>query len=321
MTTGEGSDDSTGIAPDTAFQILGNETRMAILQALGEADKPLTFSTLFNRVDYDTTANFSYHLEQLEDHFVRQTSDGYTLQQAGKRVVKAVLSGAVTDAPTLERTEYEKRTCPYCDAPFQIGYHQERVWMSCPNCPGTYGPSHAPGESISPPGHGFLGHLRLPPAGLAGRTPADALETANIWGHLEFMAMASGVCPRCGAHVDQRVTVCKDHTQQDGLCDRCDCRHAVQLHSQCTNCIHQEVAPFVFARLIATVEVIDFLTSHGINPVAHEHGTDFGRALLDYDEEVLSAEPLEARFTLSAADETLTITVNDDFSIVHATRE
>ncbi|WP_336135452.1 winged helix-turn-helix domain-containing protein [Natronomonas amylolytica] len=321
MTGEEGPDDSTGIEPDTAFQILGNETRMAILQALGEAEDPLPFSTLFDRIDYDTTANFSYHLEQLEDHFVRQTSDGYTLQQAGKRVVKAVLSGAVTDAPTLERTEYEKRTCPYCGAPFQIGYHHGRVWMSCPDCPGTFGPSHAPGEPISPPDHGFLGHLRLPPAGLEGRTPAEALETANIWGHLDFMAMASGVCPRCGARIDQRVTVCENHTLEDGLCDRCDCRHAVQLHSQCTNCIHKETAPFVFGRLIATVEVLDFLTSHGINPVAHEHGTDFGRALLDYDEEVLSVDPFEARFTLSANDETLTVTVDDELSVVDATRE
>lgn len=321
MTTGEGSDDSTGIAPDTAFQILGNETRMAILRELGDADEPLPFSALYERVDYDTTANFSYHLEQLEDHFVRQTAAGYTLQQAGKRVVKAVLSGAVTDAPTLEQTEYEKRSCPYCGAPFQIGYHHERVWMSCPNCPGTYGASHAPRETISPPDHGFLGHLRLPPAGLADRTPAEAIETANTWGHLDFMAMALGVCPRCGAHVDQRVTVCEDHALQDGLCDRCDCRHAVQVHQQCTNCIHEETAPFVFGHLIATVEVLDFLTAHGINPFAHEHGTDFGRALLDYDETVLSADPFEARFTLYADDESLTVRVDDDLSVVHATRE
>jgi hypothetical protein len=321
MTAREGDRDSTGIAPDEAFQILGNETRMAILQTLGDAGEPLPFSTLYDRVDYDTTANFSYHLDQLEDHFVRQTDAGYTLQQAGKRVVKAVLSGAVTDAPKLEHTEYEKRSCPYCGAPFQIGYHRGRVWMSCPNCPGTYGPSHAPGEPISPPDHGFLGHLRLPPAGLDGRTPGDVIETANIWGHLDFMAMASGVCPRCGALVDHRKTVCDDHALEDGLCDRCDCRHAVQLHSRCTNCIHQETTPFVFGRLIAAVEVLDFLTAHDINPVAHDEGTDFSRALLDYDEEVRSVDPFEAKFTLSAGEDRLTVVVVDDLSVAQATRE
>lgn len=314
----EGGEETTGIPPDDAFQILGNETRMAILQELGEADEPLPFSTLYDHVQYDTTANFSYHLEKLEGHFIRQTEDGYVLQQAGKRVVKAVLSGAVTDAPVLEGMEYAERSCPYCGAPLEIGYHHERVWMSCPDCPGTYGPSNVPGESISPTDHGFLGYLRLPPAGLDGRTGAEAQEAANTWGYLDFLAMAADVCPRCGSRVERSVTVCEDHMLTDGLCNRCDCRHAVQLHMHCVNCIHEEVTPFVLGRLIATTEFMDFLTAHGINPVSPSRGSDFYRALLDYDEEVLSVEPFEARFTLFADGNTITVTVDDDLTVVEA---
>ena len=316
--TSEKGEETAGIPPDDAFQILGNETRMAILQELGKANGPLSFSTLYDRVQYDTTANFSYHLEKLEEHFIRQTEDGYILQQAGKRVVKAVLSGAVTETPVLEGMKYAERFCPYCGAPLEIGYYHERVWMSCPDCPGTYGPSNAPGESISPTDHGFLGYLRLPPAGLDGRTGAEAQEAANTWGYLDFLAMAADICPRCGARVERSVTVCEDHILTDGLCNRCDCRHAVQLHTQCKNCIHEEVTPFVLGRLIATTEFMDFLTTHGINPISPSPGSDFYRALLDYDEEVLSVEPFETRFTLFANNDALTVTVDAGLTVIEA---
>lgn len=319
--TDDGGRETKGISPDDAFRILGNETRMTILQTLGGADRPLTFSTLYDRIQYDTTANFSYHLEKLEEHFVHQTEEGYALQQAGKRVVKAVLSGAVTEAPVLEGTEYVERSCPYCGAPMEIGYHHERVWMSCPDCDGTYGPSLAPGNSISPADHGFLGYLRLPPAGLEGRTVTEAQEAASTWGYLDFLALAAGVCPRCGSRVERSVTVCEGHTRTDGLCDRCDCRHAVQVHTRCANCIHEEVTPFVLGRLIATTEFMAFLTTRGINPISPTHGSDFNRALLDFEEEVRSVDPFEARFTVFVGEDALTVTVDDDLSVVESSVE
>lgn len=66
---------ATALPPDDAFDVLGNETRLGILRVLGEADGPLSFSALFDRVDYDTSGNFSYHLKRLEGHFIRETDD------------------------------------------------------------------------------------------------------------------------------------------------------------------------------------------------------------------------------------------------------
>ena len=59
MTYEEELSDPTRLAPDEAFTIVGNETRIQILQTLGEADEPLVFSELYDRVEYDTTANFN----------------------------------------------------------------------------------------------------------------------------------------------------------------------------------------------------------------------------------------------------------------------
>jgi hypothetical protein len=95
-----GDGDSERLSPDDAFATLGNETRLGILQTLGRAGEDLSFSVLRDRVGVEDSGQFNYHLEQLVGHFVRKTEDGYQLRRAGRRVVEAVLSGAVTDAPT-----------------------------------------------------------------------------------------------------------------------------------------------------------------------------------------------------------------------------
>ena len=41
---------------------------------------------------------------------------------------------------------------------------------------------------------------------------------------------------------------------------------------------------------------------------------------MNYDEEVRSVDPFEARFTFTAGDEALTLTVDDDLSVVDAIR-
>lgn len=92
MATDTGPGGSTALSPGEAFAVQGDETRLQILQTLGEADDPLAFSELFDRVEYDDTANFNYHLGKLEIHFVHKTGDGYALRNAGGRVVEAILS-------------------------------------------------------------------------------------------------------------------------------------------------------------------------------------------------------------------------------------
>lgn len=316
MSSHSDAENATQLSPDDAFGLLGNETRIQILQTLGRADEPLTFSALFDRTTYDDSSNFVYHLEKLDDHFIDETSEGYILSQAGKRVIKAVLSGAVTEDPEVETTHPEEWTCPYCGAAAQMGYDQERVWTACPECAGTYDVSVAPRSPMGPADHGFIGHARLPPAGIEGRNTRQIKEAAASWGHLDFLAMASGVCSRCAAIVEHSVNVCGKHDGDDGICGQCNSRHAVQVHAWCTNCIHEEVGPFVLGYLVATTELINFLASHGLNPVSPSQVSSFYRALLNYDEEVLSMEPFTARFTFSVDGDELALTVDEDLSVV-----
>lgn len=310
----------TQLSPDDAFALLGNETRIQILQILGRAHKPLRFSELFDRLSYDDSSNFVYHLEKLGSHFIHKTDDGYILSQAGKRVIKAVLSGAVTEDPVVETTHPEGWSCPYCGTAAKMGYDQERVWTACPACAGTYDESVAPRSPMGPTDHGFIGHARLPPAGIERRTTREVMEAAASWGHLDFLAMASGVCSRCAAIVEHSVDVCETHDGNDGICGRCHSRHAVQLHARCTNCIHEEVSPFVLGRLVATTELIEFLATHGLNPVSPFRVSSFYRALLNYDEVILSMEPFAARFIFSVDGDELALTVDEDLSVVDVTK-
>jgi DNA-binding transcriptional ArsR family regulator len=320
MTTDEGGADASTLSPDEAFGLLGNDTRVEILRTLGAADGPLAFSELHDRVGLRDSGQFNYHLDRLTGHFVGRTDEGYALRQAGRRVIEAVLSGAVTDAPEgeLTRTDW---ACHYCGAPIAVQYREERVRIYCTGCEGTYGDASRAGGPEVPPEYGYLGSLLLPPAGVEGRTPGEMVRAAWTWGNLEAMAMASGLCPRCSAAIEHDVRVCEDHDATDGLCERCDNRRAIGVSADCTNCNYGHWGGAML-RLGAETALLSFLLEHGINPVAP---TAAGRERVDrvhqdYGEELLGTDPFEARFTFRIGDDELAVTVDDELRVVDVTR-
>lgn len=305
--------ETTALAPDDAFAALGDETRLGILQTLGEADERLSFSELRERVAYDTSGNFSYHLDRLAGHFIDKTDEGYGLRQAGRRVVQAVLSGAVTEAPVVDRTRIDW-PCGICGAPIEVSYRRERVERYCTECPGNYGEPTRPAQL---PEDGYLGSLSLPPAGVHGRTPRELQQAASTWGHLEILAAVSGICPSCSARVEHSVSVCEDHDATDGLCDECGNRHALWFHLQCTNCIY-DLRSAIGGLLAATTEVLAFLTAHGLNPFSPT--PRYHRNVWDFDEEVLGTDPIEARYTFTVGDDSISVTVDEELNVVDVRR-
>jgi len=313
MPTDTRSEESATLSPDEAFAVLGDETRLQILQTLGEADKPLAFSALFDRIEYDDSSNFGYHLDKLVDHFVRKADEGYHLQQAGRRVVESVLSGAVTDDPVLAPSEID-RPCPFCSSPIEVGFQQERVEMHCTECPGLRG--HAESDENRFDEYGTLGYLLLPPAGIHGRTPPEVLRAAEIWTATEIQAVARGVCRRCSASVDHAVHACEAHDATDGRCDQCGQRFGARFAATCTNCIFDVEAP-IAPHLAVHTDLMAFMIEHDIDPVSPE-AFDFPYAAVE--ETILSTDPFEARFTFTADDDTLTLTVDGDLSVVDVAR-
>jgi DNA-binding HxlR family transcriptional regulator len=294
------------LAPEEAFATLGNETRMKILYALGEADGPLSFSVLRERVGRPDSGQFNYHLRKVDGHFVRKTDAGYALTQAGRRVVEAVLSGAVTDIPTIGSTGIDW-PCPYCGAPIEVTYDsttRRPVKPYCTECPGL-------GEMVDQYEYGQLADLRLSPAGINKRTTQEVMQAAITWGHLEDLATYSGICPRCLGAIEHSVLVCETHDSGDGMCNSCNQRHAARLNSQCTNCIFSSESLAVDL-VLTHLKTLAFLTTHGVNPLTDPWGPVIGTAA----EEVLSTEPFTARYTLTIENESLALTVDDSLSVI-----
>lgn len=311
MTTDVDEENSTVLSPDDAFATLGNETRMDILQTLGEADGPLAFSELRDRVGVRDSGQFNYHLEKLVGHFIQQTDEGYQLRQPGKRVIEAVFSGALTESPEREPTQIDF-SCRFCGAPVEVSYSHERVELYCTECAGAYGAKTR--ASISQTDHGHIGGMTVPPAGVRGRSAEELFRAASTWAHLEIMAVASDVCPRCSATLDKSVEACENHDSADGLCERCDSRYAVQLHSRCTNCVYEKQGLFAI-QLFDTPELLAFGATHGFNVTSD--GIEWG---WDWDEEVISMDPFKARFTHTIGGDSITLTVDEDLNVVNATK-
>ncbi|WP_440988396.1 DUF7351 domain-containing protein [Haloarchaeobius baliensis] len=313
MTTDEAPDEQSTLTPEAAFSVLGDETRLTILQVLGEADDPLAFSELFDRVAYDDAPNFNYHLKKLVGHFVDKTENGYRLRQAGNRVVEAVLSGAVTEAPSLDRTAIDS-ACQHCGAPsVEVEYREEQVGIYCTECAGQYGGTGDADEPDRPENTERIGYVHLPPAGVHGRTPAEMTEAAVIWTVAQTQALHRGVCPRCSAPVEESVDICETHEPADGRCDECDRRFAAVVHSACTNCPF-ELGGSAIGYLHTEPALLSFLFGHGLDP--------FGGASLStleaasVEEELLGTDPLELEFTFSIGDDTLALTVDEELTVV-----
>ena len=300
------------LTPEEAFAVLGDETRTEILRVLGESDSRMSFTAVRNAVGIRQGGQFNYHLDKLVGHFVMKTDDGYELRQPGRSVVEAVLSGAVTHEPVLAPTDVEVE-CRLCGASIQVSYRSERVELYCTECSGQYGQCVEERESSFDKLGGYLGGYEIPPAGVDRRSPYDLLKASSLWSHLENVALANKLCPRCGAVIDISITVCEDHDRPGGRCTTCDNRHAVQVERSCENC-HFTRGGMAINILATRLELRKFVAEQGIDPIVE--GFKWG---WDCIEEVHSIEPFRADFTFEVGEESITLHTGEGLEVLKVT--
>lgn len=312
MTAESESDGTSILSPEDALAVLGDETRLQILKTLGETGDPLTFTELFDRVEYEGPSNFNYHLKQLTGYFIHKTDKKYVLRQAGRRVIEAVFAEAPAEDADMERTQVDW-PCFLCGAPGEVSYRDGHVGLYCSACGGTRNGTSPTAAGRVVEGTDVLGYLDLPPAGVMDRTPRELIDAASVWGTTGAMAWARGVCSGCAAPLDRTVTVCEYHDESGDRCDECGQRFAVSIRYNCTNCIFNEIAPFSTC-LLDNTDLISFMADHDIDLLGPN-----GFHLSALEETVLSADPFEARFTFTADGESISLTV-DGFSVVDVSR-
>lgn len=310
MTATEDSSGSSVITPTDAFALLGDRTRLRILQVLGQSGEPLQFEELRSRVGYEDSANFSYHLSKLSDHFITKTDHGYDLTMPGRSVVEAVLAGAITETPEINPITINE-SCQYCGSSIEVLYRDEALIFRCTECPGSYG------ETSGRIKEQRIGYFPFPPGGLTNRSVEEIVDAAYVWGGLEMMGIAYGVCPKCGGAIEKSVEVCEDHRLDDGLCPNCNQLKAVTLHATCLNC-NRSIAGMYAIDLLSSEELRAFLLDHGIDYLSPPSQAKWGAALAGYGEEIDSHDPFRATFTFSIGDESLALTVDDQFNVVES---
>lgn len=305
------------LSPNDAFELLGNEIRMEVLQTLSKESGPLSFSELRDRVGVRDSGQFNYHLGQLTDHFIAKTEAGYELRQSGRRVIQAVLSGAITQDPVVERTPINQ-PCFYCGTPIDVSYREGEVRMHCSECQPSVDEESGDVDNGSPEEQDVLGYVRLPPAGVVGRSAEEILQSAYTWYYNQVVTMADGVCPRCSAALEHPVSACENHDDSKGICERCGNRSAARITYRCPNCLFERELG-LSNHFLDNRELQQFALRHGVDVISPSFERVYA-SVGENETDVLSTSPLKARITFDIDEDRLTLTIDEELSVTEVAR-
>jgi DNA-binding transcriptional ArsR family regulator len=194
-----------------AFAALGDDTRVAILEALVDArredpaDSAVSFSALRERVGVEDSGRFNYHLGKLRDRFVEEADGAYQLTYAGEEVVGAILAGTHDPDLVLDPVELDD-PCPICDTALTAEYEDGKLLVDCEN-------DHTPMRTT------------VPPAAAIDRSLEELLRVATLATYAKFELVAGGVCFECYGLLDRRIEPYESDDISDFVyrtqCERC----------------------------------------------------------------------------------------------------
>lgn len=302
---------------DEAFHLLSDETRLGILRVLWEAEVPanetsLRFADLRDRLGGGDPGRLNYHLNKLQGRFVRRTEEGYELMDAGRRIVRLILSGTAIDDPHVEPVPVDS-PCWFCGGQPEWAYRDGWRYLECTSCEARCVESFPPG---------VISKTEFPPSGIRGRTPDEINEADRIWGAHRRATVMDGVCPECAGDMPiTSIDVCDDHRPDwDAYqyCETCGSLFWMVVSHVCEGCRYRWRLPTLF-----------YPSRHpAVVAYYHDHGIEFDLAtheqrslLLDIEEERLSQDPLRIRLSIPVENEVLRLTYDDHMEVVDLTRE
>lgn len=276
---------------DETFALLGDDTRIGILQALGETpDVATSFSALRERVGTEDSGRFNYHLRKLQGSFVRKTDDGYELTYAGRQIVGAMYAGTYTANATIEATPIEG-ACPVCGASIEYEYAEELVRMACTECDTWYNEFSFPPGSIE-------------------QFANDELPLAfDRWMAQSISGILDGFCQTCAGRMHGTLVVEDDEgrgesAQVEFECERCG--ETAQMAGAAPVHFHPATGGFLF--------------DHGIDVATKPTWQVWSEISLP-ETEVVSRDPPELSVAIEHDGERLVATVGADGRVTDVTRE
>ena len=173
----------TESTPSEIFEILGHETRLAIIEELAKhrrtqwRPRGLRFAELRKAIGVADAGKFNYHLGKLRDRFVYKRDDEYILRNAGLELAGAVIAGTYTERTDTRRSDIDRR-CPACDAALEAIYEYGYIRVECAN-------------------HGVLFTNSVPPGAATGRSIDELLTIADRDARHALEHARGEVCPHC----------------------------------------------------------------------------------------------------------------------------
>ena len=304
-----------GLAPDEAFSILGNDIRLDIIRVLWEAGAAnqyddvcsaaatISFTELRRRVDVADNGKFNYHVSKLTPHFVGQTDSGYRLSGAGKRIARTVI--AVSGEEKVDVSTDLDKPCPLCDSSMRATYEDQWLRIECTGCEGLFGDE-------LPDGTVYLANY--PSAGLASRTPEEALETGLFRCLLDQAYLMQGVCRECAGPVLTTLSVCDDHDTGESHCNTCGTRSPVCADQRCDTCGFAKRLPVEICTMGLT-PVIGFLNERGYD-VLQPIFEDFVELFEERFEATVTCDPFYVTVSVEGDGESLRVALEEGMNVI-----
>jgi len=228
--------------PEEAFGLVAHETRLDTLRVLNDADGPLSFGDLRDRVGVRDPGQFNYHLGKLTGRFVRQDDDGYRLLPAGRRIVGSMLSGGYTHEFEGDTVSVDGR-CRDCGGPLAAEFRPARLRIYCSEC-------------------GFV-HTepQVPPRLFEHWDRSDAATVVDRWTkRIEFSA-AVGLCHYCDGRVDRVIRLPDEQEAPDWFEGEVA---AATVVTECRRCGHWWHSILPVAAVVHPA-VVAFHHQHGVD--------------------------------------------------------
>ncbi|WP_323674752.1 winged helix-turn-helix domain-containing protein [Halorubellus sp. PRR65] len=278
-----------------AFAALGDDTRVAILEALVDArretpdDPGLSFSGLRERVGVEDSGRFNYHLGKLRGRFTTVEDGEYSLTEAGNEVVGGILAGTYDDALDLDPTPLDE-ACPLCGAAAVAHFGDGQLRVEC--------------EADHP-----LLVTALPPAAASDRSTAEIVDFAVRKTYAQLDLVTAGICSECYGHVQSEIRPVE--ADDDAI-------PSFAYHTECTRCGY----------VTGSVAAVAALRDAAFVAFCHEHGVTVGDRLpwtlpgiVDDDTTAVSEDPSRYETSFELDGDRLVVTLDDRGEVVDTARE